>query len=206
MRKESCHAAYPRVAGNANNHVVLATIRMEERCCVVDENVDARVVVTAVVPRIESLRQIHHRLLDFYAVKVFEQGVCKQVMCAHAATEANHRSIIRLGLHGHRHKGGCCLCQFIARNRGFAVLAHASVGLAVRLHVVMHWRFVETDGCCLSVNHLDLFVGVHVLVTTEYARGNERRVELYKNGRHNHHAHHDVEHHAVAETLAVNHQ
>ena len=70
----------------------------------------------------------------------------------------------------------------------------------------MHRRFVETDGSRLSVNHLDLFVRVHVLVAAEHARSNERRIELYKDSRHDHHAHHDVEHHAVTEALAVNHQ
>ena len=65
---------------------------------------------------------------------------------------------------------------------------------------------METDRCRLSVNYLDLFVGVHVLVAAEHARGNQRRIELHEDGGHNHDAHHDIEHHAVTEALAINHQ
>ena len=87
---------------------------MEERRRVIDENVNARIVVATVVPRVESLRQIHHRLLDFHAVEILEQGVGEQVMRSHAASEADHRGVVRFGLYGHRHKGGGCLRKLVA--------------------------------------------------------------------------------------------
>ena len=114
MRKEPCHAAHPRVRGYADNHVVLAAVRMEESRRIVDENVDARIVVTAVVPRVESLCKVHHRLLDFHAVEILEQGVGEQVMRSHATSETDHRGIVRFGLYGHRHKGGGCLRKLVA--------------------------------------------------------------------------------------------
>ena len=87
---------------------------MEERRRIVNENVNARVIVAAVIPRIKALRQIHHGLLNFNAVKVLEQGICKQVVSTHAATEADHRSVVGLRLHGHRHEGCGRLRKFIA--------------------------------------------------------------------------------------------
>ena len=87
---------------------------MEERRRIIDENVNARIVVATVVPRVESLRQIHHCLLNFHAVEILEQGVGEQVMRSHAAPETDHRGIVRFGLYGHRHKGGCRLREFVA--------------------------------------------------------------------------------------------
>ena len=206
MAEEARHTAHPRVRGHADEHVVLAAVGEEERLGVVDIDMDARVVVAAGVPRVESLREVHHLVFDFHAVKVAEQRVGKQVVRAHTATEAHHAGIVGLREHGHRHEGRRRLGQFVTFDGVVAVLAHARVGLAVRLDVPVHVGFVETDGSRLAVADDYLFVGVQVLVGAERTRRNERRVEVHEQRGEHHYAADDVEHHVMAETLAVDEQ
>ena len=206
MAEEARHAAHPGVRGHADQQVVLAAVGEEERLGVVDIDVDARVIVTAGVPRVESLREVHHLVFDFHAVEIAEQRVGEQVVRAHAATEAHHAGIVGFREHGHRHEGRRRLGQFVTFDGVVAVLAHARVGLAVRLDVPVHVGFVETDGCRLAVADDNLFVGVEVLVGAERSRSDERRVEVHEQRRQHHHAADDVEHHVIAEALAVEEQ
>ena len=204
MAEQACDTAHPRIRGNANHQVVLAAVREEEGLRIVNENMNARVVVTAGVPRIKSASEVHHFFFDFHAVKVAHQRVCQQVMCAHATAKTDHRGIVRLVLHGHRHKCGCRLREFIAFNRAFTILAHARIGLTVRLHVIMHVGFMETDCCRLAVTHHNLFVRMQILVSAEGARRNHVRIKIHEERRQNHHRSHHVKEHAIAELFAIN--
>ena len=124
-------------------------------------------------------------------------------MRTHAAPEADHRGIVGFVLHRHGHECRRGLGKLVTLDGILAVLAEASIGLAVSLDVVMHLRFMETDGGRLAIAHNNLLVGVQVLVGTERARGNQVRVEVYEQrGQHHEGAYH-VERDTVAEALAV---
>ncbi len=203
VAEETCHAGDPRVGGNADDKVVLAAVREEERLRVVDVDMDARVVVAAGVPRVESLREIHHLLFDLDAVEVLQQRVGEQVVRTHAASEADHRGVVGFVLNGHGHERGRGLRELVTLDGVLAVLAEARIGLAVRLDVVVDVRLVEADGRRLAVAHNNLLVRMQVLVSSERARSNQVRVETHEDGGQHHECTGHVERDTVAEALAV---
>ena len=134
MTEQARHAGDPRVRGHADNHVVLAPVRMEERRRVINIDMDARVIVAAGVPRVEPLRQVHHLLLDFHAVEILQERVGEQVMRPHAAPESDHRGIVGFRLHGHRHERGRGLRELVALDGVlYAILLQSIIVVAVMM-------------------------------------------------------------------------
>ena len=96
MAEQTCNTAHPRVTRHADHQIVLTAVREEERLRIVNKNVNARVVVTAGIPRIKSACEVHHLFFNFHAIKISQQWVCKQVMRSHATAKADHCGIVRL--------------------------------------------------------------------------------------------------------------
>ena len=125
-------------------------------------------------------------------------------MRTHATAKSDHRRIVRLVLHRHRHKCSRRLRKLIAFNRALTILAHARIGLTVRLHVIMHIGFVEADCRRLTVTYHNLLIRMQIFVSAERPRRNHVRIKIHKERRQNHHRRHHVKEHAIAELFAIN--